>query len=714
MLSAAAAPSASAHAAFVGAQPAPGVRVEASPQRVVLTFTEPLNARLSRGTLTRSDGEPAPLAAHAASRERLVLRPRELDTGAYRVTWHTVSTEDGHALEGTFSFGVRAEAAGPGHTLEQSPLARSGWLRVSMRFLLYAAVLLLAAGLLVPLLLRDRARLWPVPPGVSEEHDVEPAVVTARERRLVEDLAWVSVGAAVAVAVTESADAAGAVSIGALRDFLLTGTAGFARIAVVGALLLAALAAGRRPRLAALSVVVALGGVAASGHASSATPRIPSVVNDWLHLIAGAVWLGGIGFVLLLWAPTLRRGGRPARRAVARHVLPLFGHVALPAFLLVSATGIVSLLTQLGRLDALWTTAYGNVLLAKIALVALIATASGVHVGVLRRRLLSASVMPEGAERAHWRLLQAERLGALGVVAAAALLVVFPLPPRQVGDANDAQAATPACDPCPLPRPTAAELAVAEQAGDQIVAGWLRREGSAVRGTIRLLDRRGQPSTSPFDVVGATKAGCGRGCLRFSLAATRELRVSVATPGRSFVATLPTVWKPGADREADRLLRRAERTMRALRTARQVEQVTSGPGSYARIVYTVQAPDRMKLVTGLGLRTISIGSRTWSRTKTTPWASRPDDSPLGFSVRRFFRWTPYATSARLLTRRHRGGRPVAELALMDQATPVWQRLTIDERSGRVLRERTITRAHFIRSRFEAFNDRLTVTAPDGH
>lgn len=154
--------------------------------------------------------------------------------------------------------------------------------------------------------------------------------------------------------------------------------------------------------------------------------------------------------------------------------------------------------------------------------------------------------------------------------------------------------------------------------------------------------------------------------------------------------------------------------MRALRTARQVEQVTSGPGSYSRIVYTVQAPDRLKLVTNLGLNTISIGKRTWSRTTDTPWFSRPDGSPLGFSVRRFFRWTPYARSARLLTRRKRAGRPIAELALMDQATPVWQRLTIDERSGRVLRERTITRAHFIRSRFEAFNDRLRVRPPDGH
>ena len=52
------------------------------------------------------------------------------------VRWHSVSTDDGHALEGSFSFGVRASALGGQHTLVQSPLARGGLLRIGLRGLL--------------------------------------------------------------------------------------------------------------------------------------------------------------------------------------------------------------------------------------------------------------------------------------------------------------------------------------------------------------------------------------------------------------------------------------------------------------------------------------------------------------------------------------------------------------------------------------------------
>ena len=100
------------HAAFVGSQPGPGQRLEASPARVVLTFTEPLNGSLAGATLRPSAGGPAvPAAVRVEGRRRVVITPsRRLATGAYSVEWHTVSTQDGHALEGAFAFGVRAAA----------------------------------------------------------------------------------------------------------------------------------------------------------------------------------------------------------------------------------------------------------------------------------------------------------------------------------------------------------------------------------------------------------------------------------------------------------------------------------------------------------------------------------------------------------------------------------------------------------------------------
>src|SRR5215218_291546 len=123
---------AKAHAGFLESTPEPGMRLRASPAEVHLEFTEPLNRRLTSASIVAvTSAKRVPAAASVAGKE-LILRPqRRLGRGAYRVLWHTVSTLDGHALEGSFSFGVGAPAAGGQHTLETSPLARGGWVRVA-------------------------------------------------------------------------------------------------------------------------------------------------------------------------------------------------------------------------------------------------------------------------------------------------------------------------------------------------------------------------------------------------------------------------------------------------------------------------------------------------------------------------------------------------------------------------------------------------------
>src|SRR5438876_1023683 len=83
--------------------------------------------------------------------------------------------------------------------------------------------------------------------------------------------------------------------------------------------------------------------------------------------------------------------------------------------------------------DAAWQDAYGRVLLVKMSLVGLIALASYAHVWRLRPRLVATNPHPAATlERRHWRLLRSEPLIGLGVLAAAGVLVAFPLPPRQL------------------------------------------------------------------------------------------------------------------------------------------------------------------------------------------------------------------------------------------------------------------------------------------
>jgi copper transport protein len=703
-----------AHSAFVGSTPAPGSRLAETPAEVTLRFTEPLNRRLSTARLVAVDGgERFPVEVSAPSAKRLSLIPGgPLPRGAYRVEWHTVSTLDGHALEGTFSFGVRAPAAGGAHALEQSPLARDGWLRVLARVALYTTLLLFAGALLLRfLLVGPGAASWVVP----DEATAVPAAAGARrrERLVAVDLGLACAVAACASALADAADAAGSLRLDGLGDYLLGSAPGFARVAVVLLVLAAGWMAARGLQAAAVPAALALGAVAASGHAASADPRLPTVMLDWVHLLAAAVWLGGIALVVIVWGPALRRSSRSARMLVARTVLPVFGRVAIPAFVVVASTGAVSALVQLGRLDALWQSAYGRVLAVKVALVGLIATASYLHALRLRPRLIAANPHPdERLERRHWRLLHSEPLLGLGVVVAVAVLVAFPLPPRQLGDADEALAGPAVCDPCPVPSPRPDELAVAEQAGSHLVAAWLRRDGGRLRATVRVLDAQGKATRAPVRVLGGGNRRCGRGCMRVETTGGGTLSVAVREKGRAYVARLPARWRQAANARARRLLERTQRTMSRLDSLRQLETVTSGPGSFARTDYRLRAPDRFAYSTSGASESVVVGRRQWLRAPGSAWrVSRYAGGGPGFRLRGWFRWTPYAEQVRLLrVWRDPDGR-LAELALMDPGTPVWLRLTVDLATMRAVRERMIAQAHYMNRRYFAFNEPVSIRPP---
>jgi copper transport protein len=687
------APPALAHAALLDSTPAPGARVERTPPQISLNFTEPLNRRLSKASLVTVSGHSVAVRSQATNKQ-LVLEPLQpLARGAYRLEWHTVSTEDGHALEGSFGFGVRTAAVGGDHQLEQSPLARGGWLRIVLRGLFYASLFFFAGGLLVAATIRRGARLgeWLVPrqlhPALAAVgREPEPLAERVVARTL--DAGVLALAAAVAVTLEEAADAAGGLSFSSLRDYLLTNNAGVARVATVLLVAAAVTAARRLPRLAVVACILVFLTIALGGHANSAQPRLAAILTDWVHLIAGALWLGGLAQIGVTWLPQVRTAAGPLRLAVMREVLKPFGRVALPAFLTVLATGLVNALIQLGRPSALWQSSYGRVLAVKIGLVGLIALASYLHALRLRPRLLAANPHPPARrERQHWRLLGAEPLLAVGVAFAAATLVAFPLPPRQLQESD--------------------------QADSSIVAAWLGKDGVGLTGRLQLIGLNQRPVRTKPRLAGASLSPSGPGRWRFRLSnQPATLAVSLPERGRLYTAHFPARWQPGASKAARRLLDRAQTTMRNLRTVKMSEALTSGPGSFVTTRYRLQAPDRSAYRTAGGFQSIITGIRQYSRTADAPWkVDRFGGGGPGFRSRSFFAWTNYAQVVRLLGEARQGGRRVAELALMSPGTPLWYRLSIDLTTRRLLRVRMITGGHFMSQRFSAFNQPLEITAP---
>lgn len=709
--------SAGAHASFLESQPAAGERVERSPARVVLEFTEPINARLTKVELIDvGSGDSVAVQKVKAAGRQLEVRPtRELAQGAYRVRWHSVSTVDAHVREGYFSFGVQTAAVGTQGLVNEGPLARSGWVRVLARLGLYATLLVFAGGLLLRVLLRGRyGGSWlAVPPAARRDTGIDPE--PAERRAATATLAAGALAAVlgIAVALAEGADAAGGVSLAILTDFLLGNPAGTARLAVP-LLVAGGLWAARRGQrgFGAVLATSALGAIAASGHAASAGVPLLAVTSAWVHLLAGAVWLGGIALLAIAWGPALRELSSAARLALARSVLPRFGRVALYAFVVVVLTGVVNSAMELGSIDDLWTTAYGRVLLAKIAVVVAMAAVSLTHARWLRPRLLR-GLAPGGgrAERSHWRLLRLEPALGAGAVVAVAFLVGFPTPPREAAEAQAAAQAQESCDPCPLPIPERAELSVADWTGKRTVAAWIQQRAGGLEGEVRLMTRDGSPVDEPFAVQGARLAPCGPGCRRFRLEGRPEaLRVRVA--GATEPVELEARWRAEGNDRARRLVAGAFRRLRETQSVRLAETVRDRPGQTSEVDYRMKAPDRMAYRTSLGFEIVTIDRRRWLRTPGVPWQEQaPPRVP--YRTENWLRSPIFVQGERLLRIEDKGEGRVAVVAYMDSGTPGWATAWIDLDTGRLRRMQLVVEGHEIEHRYSAYNKPTTITAPTG-
>lgn len=711
------APTAAGHASFLEATPDAGQRVERSPDRLSLAFTEPVNARLTRVALVdQRSGETIASRRERTAGRYVTLRPlRSLGRGPYRVRWRAVSSVDGHVREGYFSFGVGTAVSAAQELVAEGPLARSGWIRVAARLGLYLSLLVFAGGLLLRVLLPARRRgpwlsVSAAEFGDAPQHD---AAALRREARTLTLAGGAAVGFAITMALAEGARAVGSLSGAVVTDFLLANTAGLTRLAVAflvaGALVLLRL---RSTVPAALLAASALAAIAASGHAATASPPSVAMLSAWLHLLAGAIWLGGIVLIVVAWGPALGRLGAAGRRALVTHVLPRFGRVALPAFLLVLATGALNSIMELGTIAALWTTAYGRVLLAKIVVVLLMAAVSLLHARVLRPRLARPGRRADAAaERRHWRLLRGEPLLGAAAVVAVAFLVGFPTPPRELEAAADADAKARDCSPCPLPDPRPGELPVAGWTGQEIVAGWIRPSRRGLEGEVRIYERSkagAAPSERRISVVEAQQRPCGVGCVEFS---TRErprgLRVAVA--GRREVV-LPARWRAGRDEEARTLLRTAFSRLRNAPSVRLEERVNGVGGTAGRVSYLLQAPDRMTYRTAAGAEFVFAGRWQWFRQPDMPvWQKLPVG--VRFRTRNWLRSPIFVRGERLLAVERDGSRRLAVVSYMDSGTPGWGVARIDMESRRVERVEMIVENNFIRHRYSAYGRPVDIDVP---
>ncbi|MFE1206812.1 copper resistance CopC/CopD family protein [Streptomyces sp. NPDC058762] len=366
---------ASAHAALGSTDPEDGAVLGRAPAHVTLTFSEsvglrddsfrvldPGGHRLHTGEAGRADGR---------SDTARVALPGKLGEGTYTVAWRVVSA-DSHPVSGafTFSVGKPSQAAAPVDTgPTEDPLTAT--LHKIARYLSYlAAALLIGAAAFVALCR---------PP--------DPAPL----RRPLVAAWWTLLAATLALLVLRAPYEAGtgpstALDPAVLRDTLTT-RPGALLLTRLGLLLPVALYLARaarvdrgdrrrvgRPLTAAVGVVLAVGLAltwAAAEHASAGIQVPVAMTSSVLHLLATAVWLGGLVALLV----TLR-APRPSPDPAG--VVARFSRTAFAAVTVLVVTGVYQSWRGLGSWQALTASTYGRLLLAKVVLVAVLLAAAAV------------------------------------------------------------------------------------------------------------------------------------------------------------------------------------------------------------------------------------------------------------------------------------------------------------------------------------------------
>ncbi len=661
-----------AHAAFVSADPAPGARLSTAPGVVGMHFSEPINRQLSRATLTAPDGRTYDGAVVQGD---LQIQLTTDTAGIYEVDWTTVSQIDGHTLRGTYQFGVRAtpnSASAQGVT-ELAPQPAD--LAVAVARTLEDAALLAAIGGILLGYLASR----------------KPPLAWARIP--LRAMLAVALAAGLAVVVGEGLAAAPSPSTSAVLVYLTSSTPGLARVLRVAAEALAVLGATVWPRAVPVPLVGAILALAIAGHPAAVQPAWFGISAEAIHLLSAGLWAGGILALATLRPP----GGWRGREA--RCLLLRFARVAPPAFVATVAFGTVRGVQELEGFGDLVSSTYGQVLSLKV-------------LGVLAMVPLSWLAWRRGSARPR---LEAGL--AVGVVAAAALLAAFPLPPARAGEAEAGEAPTAVVSALP----EAGDLSLAAPAG-RVLVGLTLRPGTP------------GPNTVLLDLLPSGKQAAAAGLTVDVTVAGRPIRLSTCTPtcrqgsttlvggehidvqvggvdGGTATFDLPTLPAPdGAD-----LLQHEQDRMHQLRTYR-VDEVLGPADPPLETTYAYQAPDRMQLELSTGAQLVFVGATRYMRNSPAgAWQS--EDMGTSQAVPSFV-WDgrPNLDTYRavhLLGTYAVDGTSTNIISAFLQAgqTPIWFRLWVDQ-EGLVRQAEMRAQGHFMDHRYTDFDAPITITPPE--
>ena len=671
---------AAAHASFVASQPEPGSSLAAPPGTVTLRFSEPLIEDLSEVSVTDPLGET--FTGGPSGDQKITVDVDSTAQGTYAVEWKTVSPLDGHTLRGEYEFGVGSEVGAQ----QEPPTAPT-----STDLLIAGARTVEYVGLLGALGMLSLAAL------------ATGSGVGWRPTGLHRWVALAAAGGLVTVA-GEVLLASGGSVLSATRSFLLA-PSGWPRLARLVAELLALAITLRAVRASGDGVVqrraarvwttlltlASLAALSAAGHAAASGGY--GILASTGHLWAAGLWAGPI-LVMPFHRPP---GGW--RGETGRALLGEFSLVAAAAFAVTVVLGSVRGWQELEAVSDLWTTAYGQVLRAKIVFVL---------------SMLPLSALAWWRRRPHPRT---EATLALTVVLAAAVLVAFPVPPSRAGDevAEEAGRVTEG-----LPQPD--DLTLARAAGDTVVGLSVRPGEPGINDVyVHLIPPTGSDDAGPLMVdftpgesPTTRMRSCGPACRVATLALdggeTLELAVS-GEDGGTATFTLPPLPTPDANDLAVALTER----MREVTSVRY-DEVFGPLDPPITSTWEIVVPARIHGIIIGGTRDyheiIRIRDRRWQRQSPDgDWEGGEPGGPV-VNVNQFIWDYPDKTAARIIGTDTVDGVPTRIVSLLIDVNglPIWYRLWVDD-DDRVRRAEMRTQGHFMDHRYYDFDAPISIEPP---
>ena len=466
--------SALAHLGLRRATPADGAHLSVAPRLLKLTFTEAVEAAVARIRLVGPSGGEvpiSPLRQPADSAQILLADVRgRLDGGIYRLEWQVVG-RDGHPVRGTITWVIAPGAAGlddPDPASRSAAAAAGGSSTgpdsgahhdptsmpsgdffgaespgyVAIRALQFATLLAVIGALAFSFVVL----------GVLRRTESDEGIISAMRSRAATLGLWSAIALLVtavirlyaqSLAMHGARDALEPLYILAMVARTTWGWGWLLQLAGV-LIVIGGLASARRGRAAGW-LAAALGGVALavspalSGHAAATPDRAAiAVIADALHVIGAGGWLGSLLFVLAVGLPVAMALGADRRGAVVARLVNAFSPAALFFAAILVLTGVFAAWLHIGFSSALWTSAYGQMLLRKLVILALV-----LGLGAWNWLRLKPTLGTDDAARRLKRSATVELALATVVVIITAILVATPPPMEMDGGAVTAAEGSP-------------------------------------------------------------------------------------------------------------------------------------------------------------------------------------------------------------------------------------------------------------------------------